>query len=82
MSAALQLYCGEKRLESKKQDSVCWSIFVPTITRGHELWVVTERTRSQIEAAEMSFHRRVAGFLSEVGHLGENCCSSTSIGAN
>ncbi len=28
---------------------------------GHELWVMTERTRSQIQAAKMSFLRRVAG---------------------
>ncbi|KAI3371769.1 hypothetical protein L3Q82_024322 [Scortum barcoo] len=37
---------------------------VPTLTYGHELWVMTERTRSrwiQAEAAEMSFLRRVAG---------------------
>ncbi len=37
------------------------SIYVPTLTYGHELWVVTERTRSRIQAAEMSFLRRVAG---------------------
>jgi len=28
---------------------------------GHKLWVVTERTRSRIQAAKMSFLRRVAG---------------------
>lgn len=33
-------------------------IYVPTLTLGHELWVVNERTRSQIEAAEMSFLRK------------------------
>ncbi|KAI3368720.1 hypothetical protein L3Q82_025415 [Scortum barcoo] len=31
------------------------------LTYGHELWVMTERTRSRIQAAEMSFLRRVAG---------------------
>ena len=30
-------------------------------TYGHELWVVTERTRSPVQAAEMSFLRRLAG---------------------
>ncbi|KAI3355481.1 hypothetical protein L3Q82_018317 [Scortum barcoo] len=34
---------------------------LPTLTYGHELWVMTERTRSRIQAAEMSFLRRVAG---------------------
>ncbi|TWW64209.1 hypothetical protein D4764_03G0012170 [Takifugu flavidus] len=38
------------------------SIFVPTLTYGHELWVMTERTRSRVQAAEMSFLHRVAGF--------------------
>ncbi|KAK0144555.1 hypothetical protein N1851_017062 [Merluccius polli] len=36
-------------------------IYVPTPTYGLELWVVTERTRLRIQAAEMSFLRRVAG---------------------
>ena len=34
---------------------------VPTLTYGHEGWVMTERTRSRVQAAEMSFLRRVAG---------------------
>ncbi|KAI3357120.1 hypothetical protein L3Q82_015585, partial [Scortum barcoo] len=33
----------------------------PHLTYGHELWVMTERIRSRIQAAEMSFLRRVAG---------------------
>ena len=37
------------------------SIFVPTLTYGHEGWVMTERTRSRIHAAGMGFLRRVAG---------------------
>ena len=37
------------------------SIYVPALTYGHELWVMTERTRSRVQAAEMSFLRRVAG---------------------
>ena len=41
--------------------SIYRSIYVPTLTYGHELWVMTERIRSQIQAAEMSFLCRVAG---------------------
>ena len=41
--------------------SIYQSIFVPALTYGHELWVVTERTRLRVQAAEMSFFRRVAG---------------------
>lgn len=29
------------------------SIFAPALTSGHELWVVNQRTRSRIQAAEM-----------------------------
>lgn len=33
----------------------------PHLQYGHELWVMTERTRSQIDVAETSFLRWVAG---------------------
>ncbi|TWW55998.1 hypothetical protein D4764_09G0010480 [Takifugu flavidus] len=49
---AAPVRCGEE---------IYRSIFVPTLTYGHELWVMTERTRSRVQAAEMSFLRRVAG---------------------
>ncbi|KAK3515996.1 hypothetical protein QTP70_000711 [Hemibagrus guttatus] len=51
----------KKELSRKTKLSIYQSIYVPTFTYGHELWVMTERVRSQIEAAEMSFLRRVAG---------------------
>ena len=51
----------KRELSHKAKLSIYWSIYVPTLTYGHELWVVTERTRSRIQAAEMSFLRRVAG---------------------
>ena len=42
--------------------SIYRSIYVPTLTDGHELWVMSERTRSRIQVAEMSFLlRRVSG---------------------
>lgn len=39
-------------------------ISVTTLTYGHELWVVTERTRLPIQVAKMSFLRRVTAGLS------------------
>ncbi len=51
----------KRELSQKAKLSIYWSIFVPTLSYGHELWVVTERTRSQVQAAEMSFLCRVAG---------------------
>ena len=35
----------KKELSQKAKLSIYWSIYVPTLTYGHELWVVTERTR-------------------------------------
>ncbi|TWW57321.1 R2DM Retrovirus-related Pol polyprotein from type II retrotransposable element [Takifugu flavidus] len=51
----------KRELSRKAKVSIYRSIFVPTLTYGHELWVMTERTRSRVQAAEMSFLRRVAG---------------------
>ncbi|KAK3524832.1 hypothetical protein QTP86_007573 [Hemibagrus guttatus] len=51
----------KKELSRKATLSIYQSIYVPTLTYGHELWVMTERVRSRIQAAEMSFLRRVAG---------------------
>ncbi|TWW82356.1 hypothetical protein D4764_01G0021710 [Takifugu flavidus] len=39
----------------RRGEEIYRSIFVPTLTYGHELWVMTERTRSRVQAAEMSF---------------------------
>ncbi|KAK3540421.1 hypothetical protein QTP70_030962, partial [Hemibagrus guttatus] len=51
----------KKELSRKAKLSIYQSIYIPTLTYGHELWVMTERVRSRIQAAEMSFLRRVAG---------------------
>ncbi|KAK0156590.1 Craniofacial development protein 2 [Merluccius polli] len=51
----------KRELSQKAKLSIYQSIYVPALTYGHELWVMTERTRSRVQAAEMSFLRRVAG---------------------
>ncbi|KAK3510413.1 hypothetical protein QTP70_005909 [Hemibagrus guttatus] len=51
----------KKELSQKAKLLIYQSIYVPTLTYGHELWVMTERIRSRIQAAEMSFLCRVAG---------------------
>lgn len=51
----------KRELSQKAKLSIYRSIYIPTLTYGHELWVVTERMRSRVQAAEMSFLRRVAG---------------------
>ncbi|KAK3559562.1 hypothetical protein QTP86_013728, partial [Hemibagrus guttatus] len=51
----------KKELSRKVKLSIYQSIYVPTLTYGHDLWVMTERVRSRIQAAKMSFLHRVAG---------------------
>ncbi|TWW69272.1 hypothetical protein D4764_18G0000780 [Takifugu flavidus] len=51
----------KKELSRKAKLSIYRSIYVPVLTYGRQRWVMTERTRSRIQAAEMSFLRRVAG---------------------
>ncbi|MDF4355550.1 hypothetical protein P3445_23995, partial [Vibrio parahaemolyticus] len=38
----------KRELSQKAKLSIYWSSNLPTLTYGHELWVVTERMRSQI----------------------------------
>ncbi|KAK3556663.1 hypothetical protein QTP70_011925 [Hemibagrus guttatus] len=61
MRSMYQSVVVKKELSQKAKLSIYQSIYVPTLTYGHELWVMTERVRSRIQAAEMSFLRRVAG---------------------
>ncbi|KAK3554501.1 hypothetical protein QTP70_024406, partial [Hemibagrus guttatus] len=64
----------KKELSRKAKLSIYQSIYVPTLPYGHELWVMTERIRSRIQAAEISFLHRVAGRSlregKELCHLG------------
>ena len=51
----------KRELSRKAKLSIYQSVYVPTLTYGHELWVMTGRIRSRIQVAEMSFLHRVAG---------------------
>ena len=62
VSAVMQtLYSSKevkRELRLKARLPVDRSIFVPTLTYDHHLWVVTERMKFQVQAVEMSlFHR-------------------------
>ena len=46
---------------SRKKLLIYQSIYVPTLTYPHKLWVVAESTRLRIQVAKMSFLPRVAG---------------------
>ena len=51
----------KRELSVKAKLAIFRSIFVPILTYGHESWVMTEKTRSQVQAAEMRFLRRIKG---------------------
>lgn len=49
-----------KRDLSRKAKLRCELTYILTLTYGHELWVVTDRTRLWMQAADMSFLCNVA----------------------
>lgn len=51
----------EKELSHKVKLLFYRSVNIPTLASGHELWVVTARTRLWIQAAEMRFLWKVEG---------------------
>ncbi|KAK3513103.1 hypothetical protein QTP70_001397 [Hemibagrus guttatus] len=61
MRAMYRSVVVKKELSRKAKLLIYQSIYTPTLTYGHEVWVMTERVRSQIQVAKMSFLRRVAG---------------------
>ena len=55
----------KRELSKKTKLSIFKAVFVPILTYyGHESWVMTERVRSQVQASEMSFLRRIDGVTS------------------
>jgi len=61
ITALLWSVVVKKELSRKAKLSIYRSIFAPIVTYGHKICIVTERTRSQIQTAEIGFLQRVAG---------------------
>ena len=51
----------KRELSKKAKLSIFKAVFVPILTYDHESWVMTERMRSQVQASEMRFLRRIEG---------------------
>ena len=51
----------KRELSKKAKLSIFKAVFVPILTYGHESWVMSERMRSQVQASEMRFLRRIEG---------------------
>ena len=61
MRALYRTIVTKKVLNRRAKLAVFKAIYVPTLIYGYESWVMTERIRSQVQAAEMRFLRRVPG---------------------
>ena len=51
----------KRELSKKAKLSLFRTGFVPILTYGRESWVMIKRVRSQVQASEMSFLRRIEG---------------------
>ena len=49
----------KRELSKNAKLSISKAVFVPILTCSHESWIMTERMRSQVQASEMRFLRRI-----------------------
>jgi len=62
----------KRELSLKAKLSIYWSILVPTLIHGHNIWVVTEGRRLHLQIAEVISLQIMAGL-----RLRNRECSST-----
>ena len=55
-------FIGKREISVKTKTTVYKAIYLPTLLYGCESWVTTERLHQKLQAAEMKYLRRVAGF--------------------
>ena len=49
----------KRELSKKGKLSIFKAVFAPILTYGHESWAMTKRMRSQVQASEMRFLRKI-----------------------
>ena len=49
----------KQELSKNAKLSIFKTVFVPILTHGHKSWVMTKRVRSQVQASELRFLRRI-----------------------
>ena len=54
----------KRELCTRAKLSIFRSVYVPILTYGHECWILNEKVRSRVQAAEMGFLRRITGLTS------------------
>ena len=53
----------KRELYTKAKLFMFRSVYIPIVTYGHECWIINEKVRSRIQAAEMGFLRRFNGLI-------------------
>ena len=51
----------KRELCTKAKLSIFRLVYVPILTYGHECWIMNEKVRSRVQAAEVGFLRRIGG---------------------
>ena len=51
----------KRELCTKAKLSIFRSVYVPILTYGHECWILNEKKRSRVQAAEIEFLLRISG---------------------
>lgn len=70
---------GKREADWKAKLLIFQCVYVPSFSYGHELLMLTEKMRLQIEAARMSFLCRVASSDLEVGEPGADLAGKYNI---
>ena len=60
-SYRLYLLLKDRNIPLKVKTQIYITILTPVLTYGHEFWMITSKTRSQLQAAEMKVLRLIRG---------------------
>ena len=66
------LLIKDRNISLKVKTIICLSMLRPILTYGHELWTLTSKTRSQIQAVEMKVLRLIKGITRLDKHRNED----------
>jgi len=57
----------KRELSRKAKLSIYWSVYVPTLTYGHELWVATEKEQGWVAGLSLRERVRSSDIRRELG---------------
>ena len=62
-NAPVPSICGTETGAERAKLFIFRSVYVLILTYGHECWIMTEKVRSRLQAAEMGFLQRISGLI-------------------